>query len=260
LESASRNGPAGLGHSFPYAIYFPVERIWETWLATLLLCWIFLITLDLESENRFSKWAIFGLLWGIAALTSPALLSVLPFLAGWVIYRRHRRGQRWFTANVVASVVFLAVVTPWFVRNYEVFHRFIPFRDGMGLVLRLGTKGSSDYWGPYELGPWHNDAEWNEFKQLGELGYMDHKKAAGDGVHPRKSRLVCPGFGAARHLLVDWLLEPGSRVFKRGAVRSTEYFSLHHAHRPCASRPMASVAADWSTALCPMRSCSFRSR
>ena len=161
---------------FPYAIYFPVERIWETWLATLLLSWIFLITLDLESENRFSKWAIFGLLWGIAALTSPALLSVLPFLAGWVIYRRHRRGQRWFTANVVASVVFLAVVTPWFVRNYEVFHRFIPFRDGMGLVLRLGTKGSSDYWGPYELGPWHNDAEWTEFKQLGELGYMDHKK------------------------------------------------------------------------------------
>ncbi len=25
----------------PYAIYFPVERIWETWLATLLLCLIF---------------------------------------------------------------------------------------------------------------------------------------------------------------------------------------------------------------------------
>ncbi len=122
------------------------------------------------------KWAVFGLLWGLEALTSPAVLAVLPFLAGWVIYRRHRRGQRWFAVNVVASLVFLAVVTPWFVRNYEVFHRFIPFRDGMGLVLRLGTKGSTDYWGPYELGPWHNDAEWNEFKQLGELGYMDHKK------------------------------------------------------------------------------------
>ena len=81
--------------------------------------------------------------------------------------------------NVVAAIAFLLVVSPWFVRNYEVFHRFVPFRDGMGLVLRLGTKGNTDYWGPYELGPWHNDAEWNEFKQLGELGYMDHKKAAG---------------------------------------------------------------------------------
>jgi len=78
--------------------------------------------------------------------------------------------------NVVATLLFVAVVTPWFVRNYEVFHRFVPFRDGMGLVLRLGTKGNTDYWGPYELGPWHNAAEWNEFQQVGELRYMDHKK------------------------------------------------------------------------------------
>jgi 4-amino-4-deoxy-L-arabinose transferase-like glycosyltransferase len=27
---------------FPYAVYFPVERIWETWLATLLLSLLFL--------------------------------------------------------------------------------------------------------------------------------------------------------------------------------------------------------------------------
>lgn len=160
----------------PYAIYFPVERIWETWLATLLLCLIFLITLDLENENRFRKWALFGLLWGLAALTSPALLSVLPFLAVWVIYRRQRSGQRWFAVNVVAAIVFIAVISPWFIRNYEVFHRVVPFRDNMGLVLRLGTKGNTSYWGPYELGPWHNDQEWNEFKRLGELGYMENKK------------------------------------------------------------------------------------
>ena len=160
----------------PYAIYFPVERIWETWLATLLLCVLFLITLNLENENKFSNWAVFGVLWGLAALTSPALLSVLPFLAGWVIYRGHRRGQRWIGFNVAAAVAFIVVISPWFIRNYEVFHRVIPFRDNMGLVLRLGTKGTTSYWGPYELGPWHNDAEWNEFKQFGELGYFDKKK------------------------------------------------------------------------------------
>src|SRR6266446_5462767 len=88
----------------PYAIYFPVERIWETWLATLLLCLLFLITLKLEEENKSRVWALFGLLWGLAALTSPALLSVLPFLAGWVIYRRHRGGRRWFPVNVVAAI------------------------------------------------------------------------------------------------------------------------------------------------------------
>jgi len=160
----------------PYAIYFPVERIWETWLATLLLCVLFLITLNLENENKFRNWAAFGLLWGLAALTSPALLSVLPFLAGWVIYRRQRRGQRWFAVNVVATIAFIAVLSPWFIRNYKVFHRVVPFRDNMGIVLRLGTKGNTSYWGPYELGPWHNEQEWNEFKQLGELAYFDKKK------------------------------------------------------------------------------------
>ncbi len=165
----------------PYGIYFPVERIWETWLATLLLCVLFLMTLRLgEAENadgnRTGKWILFGAGWGVAALTSPALVSVLPFLAVWIIYRRHKGGQRWLAGNAVAVAAFLVVVSPWFIRNYEVFHQFIPFRDGMGLVLRLGTKGASDYWGPYELGPWHNDAEWNEFQRLGELGYMEHKK------------------------------------------------------------------------------------
>src|SRR5580658_6185691 len=93
----------------PYAIYFPVERIWETWLATLLLCVLFLMTLNLENparpeDDRPRRWIVFGLLWGVAALTSPALLSALPFLAGWVIYRRHRRGQHWFAVNVVAAI------------------------------------------------------------------------------------------------------------------------------------------------------------
>jgi 4-amino-4-deoxy-L-arabinose transferase-like glycosyltransferase len=160
----------------PYGIYFPVERIWETWLATLLLCLLFLITLYLDNENRLSRWAGFGALWGLAALTSPAMLSVLPFLAFWVIYQRHRVGRRWFLVNLVAALAFFAVIAPWFVRNYRVFHRVVPFRDNMGLVLRLGTKGNTSYWGTYELGPWHNDAEWNEFLELGELGYMDHKK------------------------------------------------------------------------------------
>lgn len=162
---------------FPYAIYFPVERIWETWLATLLLAVLFLLTLHLADGRGTKLWITYGLLWGIAALTSPSLLAVLPFLGAWLSLRLHRNRQSWFTPNVIAAMVFLAVVAPWFVRNYQVFHRFVPFRDNMGMVLRLGTKGNTSYWAPYELGPWHNDAEWQQFLHLGELGYMDKEKA-----------------------------------------------------------------------------------
>jgi|HubBroStandDraft_1064217.scaffolds.fasta_scaffold12558_2 4-amino-4-deoxy-L-arabinose transferase-like glycosyltransferase len=193
----------------PYAIYFPVERIWETWLATLLLCLLFLITLNLENENRLWKWTVFGLLWGLAALTSPALLSVLPFLAGWVIYRRQRRGQRWFAVNVVATIACIAVLSPWFIRNYEVFHRVVPFRDNLGIVLRLGTKGNTSYWGPYELGPWHNEQEWNEFKQFGELAYFDKKKQqAFEFIHAHPGWYVWTSFRRAVFLWTGyWSLD-----------------------------------------------------
>jgi len=76
----------------------------------------------------------------------------------------------------VASLLFIAVVSPWFLRNYNVFHRFVPFRDNMGIVLLMGTRGTADYWGPYELGPWHNEADWQEFQRLGEFKYMEAKK------------------------------------------------------------------------------------
>lgn len=161
---------------FPYGIYFPVERIWETWLATLLLCLLFWLALELEASKPLWLWILYGLLWGVEALTSPSALSVLPFLGVWTCYRLYKERRPWFVPNVVAALIFVAVIAPWFVRNYHVFHKFIPFRDNMGLVLRLGSRGKTSYWGAYELGPWHNDAEWEEFQRDGELGYMATKK------------------------------------------------------------------------------------
>jgi hypothetical protein len=161
---------------FPYGIYFPVERIWETWLATLLLSVLFWMALELEEARPVWVWIVYGLLWGVEALTSPSALAVLPFLGVWTCYRLHKNRQRWFVTNVAAGLVCLAVVFPWFVRNYQVFHKFIPFRDNMGLVLRLGTRWNTEYWAASELGPWHSDAEWEEFKRDGEIAYMATKK------------------------------------------------------------------------------------
>jgi 4-amino-4-deoxy-L-arabinose transferase-like glycosyltransferase len=181
---------------FPYAVYFPVERIWETWLSTFLLTLLFLFALHLEDrseEDRFEaglawrNWIGFGLLSGVAALTSPVILSALPLLGGWICYRLHRRRQAWFRPAAFAALAFILLVSPWFIRNYETFHRFIPFRDNMGMVLRLGTRGATIHWAPYNLGPWHNDAEWSQFQHLGELGYMEkERKQAVEfiGAHP----------------------------------------------------------------------------
>jgi hypothetical protein len=161
---------------FPYGIYFPAERIWETWLATFLLTLLFLWGLCIEDSMRLRDWAGWGLRWGVAAMVSPAVLGALPLWGLWILYRRYRHGLKSVPQVAIASLLFVVVVSPWFFRNYVVFHRFIPFRDNMGIVLLMGTRGSTDYWGPYELGPWHNDPEWQEFKRLGEFRYMEAKK------------------------------------------------------------------------------------
>ena len=200
---------------FPYAVYFPVERIWETWLSTLFLSVLFLFAMQLEDRSEASlvwrNWIGFGLLSGLASLTSPVIVSVLPFLGGWICYRLHRRKQEWFRPAAVSALAFIIFVSPWFIRNYEAFHRFIPFRDNMGMVLRLGTKGATAHWAPYDLGPWHSDAEWEQFQRLGELGYMEkERKQAVEFIaaHPgwygwttlRRAVYVCTGF---------WSFDPG---------------------------------------------------
>jgi dolichyl-phosphate-mannose-protein mannosyltransferase len=161
---------------FPYAVYFPVERIWSTWLSTLLLSLLFWIVLYLEDSSSIPAWIGYGLLWGFAGLTEPIVLSVLPFLSLWACYRLHRQAKRWFLPATASALAFFAVVTPWFVRNYQLFHQFIPFRDTMGLELIIGNSGDSFHWRPAEAGPWHNDADWAEFQKVGELNYMAEKK------------------------------------------------------------------------------------
>ncbi len=173
---------------FPLGIYWPAERIWPTWLATLLLTILFLMTLRFERPASLLSFAGYGLLWGFTALTEPVVLTVLPIMLGWIGIRLIQRKQPWFAPLAVASLAFTLSVTPWFVRNYGVFHRFIPFRDSMGLEMLIGNNGDTSYWLSaslgsaltHKIGPWHNDAEWQRFQQLGELAYMDECKQKAD--------------------------------------------------------------------------------
>ena len=177
---------------WPNGIYFSADWMWPTCLTTLLLASLFLILLHLKTANdkwAWVKWAWvgFGLLSGFAALNDPNVLSVLPLLAFWVCLVRRRCGQRWFSLAALAATAFLVVVMPWLIRDYRTFHRFIPFRDGLGLELYVGNNGYSRHWANGKVRPSNNPAELNEFKQ-GEMAYMAHKKAqALDFIkaHPR---------------------------------------------------------------------------
>lgn len=157
---------------FPYGVYFPVERIWSTWLSTLLLTIIFWMALSMDGRSRMWTWAGFGILFGVTALTDPVVMSVLPLLLAWMCYRLYQQNADWVRPATTAVLAVIVCVTPWFVRNYRVFHQFVPFRDTMGMELWIGNNGDTSHWRPTQIGPWHNAQDWQQFQQLGELRYM----------------------------------------------------------------------------------------
>lgn len=168
---------AGWGWAFsPYGIYYGADWAWSTCLVTLLLCWLFLIAIELEDSDSLFHWLGFGLLGGVAALTEPVVLSVLPLLGLWTCYRRLRQGRSWLAPGTVAALAGLAIIAPWIARDYAVFHRFIPIRSGYGIELYIGNNGYSASWVNRDLHPNHNDAELAEYEHSGEMAYMDHKR------------------------------------------------------------------------------------
>lgn len=161
---------------FPYAIYFSGDFIWPTILTTLLLSLLLVYVLRLEDSGGAGHNFGFGVLSGLAALTEPIVLTVLPMLAVWSYYRRRKRGRPWvFPAGVMAAG-FLIVIAPWFIRNFATFHTFIPFRDGLGMDLHVGNNGDSQHFAPPGHYPSDSAAELNEYTQLGELAYVGKKR------------------------------------------------------------------------------------
>ncbi len=167
---------AGWGWAFsPYGVYYGADWAWSTCLVTLELAWLFWWAWRMEDSSGTRDWLLFGLFGGFAALTEPVVLSVVPLLALWTLYRRYRSGRSWTVPMLAGALGALAIMSPWLVRNYATFHKFIPVRSGFGLELYIGNNGYSTRWVNSSLHPNHSDAELNEYERDGEVGYMDHK-------------------------------------------------------------------------------------
>jgi 4-amino-4-deoxy-L-arabinose transferase-like glycosyltransferase len=160
----------------PSVIFWCTRWIWETSLAALLLAVIFLLALTMDEKDGVKPWLLFGLLWGIAALTNTALLSFLPASGSWAWYQRAHRGKRSLTGVFFASVVFAACITPWLVRNYHVFGQPVFIRSNFGAELRLGNgPGADGTWMDY-LHPTKDLFEMRRYQELGELAYVAARK------------------------------------------------------------------------------------
>jgi len=163
---------------FPYVIYWPVRVVWETSLTAFLLSLALLMTLRIAEKPTRGGWARFGLLWGVIAMTNPAVLSIMPFCLLWLWFRLQR-------SSVVAGItlcVFITAITmaPWLVRNYHVFGRFIFVRDNLPLEMYEANNDQSEGLWTRNEHPGNDPEAMRRFQQLGELAFMQEKR---DQVH-----------------------------------------------------------------------------
>jgi 4-amino-4-deoxy-L-arabinose transferase-like glycosyltransferase len=175
----------------PSAIYYSVAWIWETSLSAFLLSLLFMLTLEMEGDDRLSSWFGYGLLWGIAALTNTSVISFLPFSGCWLAYQLHRRSKRTVVPVLLSAVVFWLVLTPWLVRNYSVFGEPVFVRDNFGNEFRAGNNPQAE---GYMVPNYHAGANLTLFKQMGEAGInteqADEAKAW-IAQHPKRFLVLC---------------------------------------------------------------------
>lgn len=187
---------------FPYSIGLSNTVIWETSITTLLLTLAVLATLYLETSTRCVDWIGYGLLWGFTGLTSPATLSVLPFLGSWIWIRHWQRGSKILRSALAASLAFFAVIFPWIWRCSHTYGRFVALRDNFGLEVLVGNSDNTSRPANWNLLPATNPSELERLRQIGEPAYMAEKQEQAKKLierHPSRFALL-----TLRRILNTW--------------------------------------------------------
>jgi hypothetical protein len=162
---------------FPNAILLSYESLWETSLSALIGATVLWATLRVAESDRMRDWCLYGLLWGLALMTNASLLSLLPLLMGWAAYRRLRQSGDWKRNAAMAAGLALLCCVPWTIRNYAVFHTFVPLRSVIGLQLWVGNNPQAKVVWLGEQHPIHDTAERERYIQMGEPAYMAEKRS-----------------------------------------------------------------------------------
>ena len=172
-----RSGAAWLWALYPNAVMMPFEWVWDTSLAALLGAVLLWATLELaDSPQRARDWCAYGLLWGFTLMTNPSLGLMLPFLLGWAAFRGRRAAKLSLWKPALAAGLAILCCVPWTVRNYVVFHKFVPLRSNFPLELYIGNNNNyatrQFVWPPKIT----KERELLRYFRLGETAFMEEER------------------------------------------------------------------------------------
>lgn len=160
----------------PDAWHIPIAYVWDSTLSAFWFALIFWATLALRDRSRLINWATYGALWAIGGMINATILSVLPFFLGWLVWNARKESLRWLPRLGVTVLVFVVGVVPWSVRNYRVFHTFIPMRSNLGLMLWVGNNPIVVGIDSFAFTVFGDQREADAYQRIGEIPYMKLKQ------------------------------------------------------------------------------------
>ena len=147
-------------------------------LIALLVVALLVVLVQAIGRGRWQSGIAFGLLTGLLALAQPAMLF-LPAMFALVALPWFKDRRRWLAMMTIAAACAALTMVPWWVRNWLLFHRFVPLTAASGYSLWIGATPLSD--GTYLQAPpsfRHGD----EFEFAAAMGAEAKRIIAADPV------------------------------------------------------------------------------
>lgn len=129
----------GLLAALLYAIYYPALWMNSIVMTEVLYATLFVIFtyVFIRALNQLFSWVWVGLLLGMLALLRPEAIIAPLFISFLMFWRMDK--QDLIKGLIIMYVVVVAVLTPWWVRNYLLYDAFVPFSTEGGKVLLEST-------------------------------------------------------------------------------------------------------------------------
>ena len=257
---------------YPAAMQFAVRWIWDMCLTAYLFSKIFVVALRVRGIGEDSpnvatetsttaSWVEFGLLSGAVALLNSTLLLFLPVCGLWMLFgvlKSKAPVRPTLLRAALACVVTLGCLAPWTIRNYNVFHTFIPMRGNLGAELHQSILPEN---GGFPWGATIPVCEacpvFQNYRQMGEAAYVRREgEFAKQEIRAHKLRLVEYSLKRFYFFWVSVPKPPEKGVFIE-AVREANYFFLNLAALlglalALKQRTPGAVLFAWAFALVPL--------
>ncbi|MCK4785429.1 MAG: glycosyltransferase family 39 protein [Desulfobacteraceae bacterium] len=118
---------------YPVLFYTAGTLYPQTLTSLLILLSCYLVV---RRQTSLTNWLLGGLTFGYLLLTNPTFLIMTPVLIvfPWALKMRNA-----LFSGIIFVLSAAIVVTPWIVRNYKAFDRFVPISANSGYMLILGN-------------------------------------------------------------------------------------------------------------------------